>query len=91
MSDQEPPILELTPAPEVFIDGAGSYMAANGVVKLTLFSIAHDPVTNTSQRRIVLRLTCSLGAVMGLNQITGELLTKMRAMEKEPEAAHATH
>lgn len=80
MTEIEPAAVEPTPAPEVFIDGLQSYMLLNGVVKLTLFSMAHDMTTGANERRIVLRMSAPLAAVAGIHHVLGEMLEKVDRM-----------
>jgi hypothetical protein len=73
------PLSELSPAPECFVDGYESHSVTNGVVKLTLWSFAYDPVTKSEGRRIVLRLTMPLATAHGIKEGLGQL---MEAVEK---------
>jgi hypothetical protein len=83
------PVVELTPAPEIFVDGYVSTATVNGVMKVTFFTVAHDPVKNETQRRIVLRLCATIPVVGGIQQALGQALTQMyrAANEQQAEAA----
>jgi len=73
-----PTIVEHTPAPEVFIDGYQSSVICNGVVKFTCFSLAHDALTGKMERRVVLRISSPLQAVLGIYEAMGSLLDEVQ-------------
>lgn len=79
MSPTEPPVVEPAAAPEVFVDGYQSTLIANGNVKFTFFTMAHDLAKNAPERRIVLRLTAPIAAVAGMHQAIGQLLDQINA------------
>ena len=91
MTDIEPPITEPIAAPEIFIDGLQSWSVTNGVVKFTLFSMAHNPTqpNNVSERRIVLRLSTTAPAAAGMGHVINQILEKLEEM-RQPEVIKAT-
>lgn len=97
MTDEpEMPIVEPTPAPEIFVDGYQSTMIANGVVKFTFFSMGHNVVTGQNERRIVMRMSAPLQAVVGIHEALGRLLEQVEQMRaaipgEQAEAQHGRH
>ncbi len=80
--ETDPKAVELVPAPEILVDGYQTTAVINGVVKFTFFTIAHDPISNQMQRRIVLRLSAPLPAVAGMHQGMGNLLNEVMESAK---------
>lgn len=62
------PLVELEPAPEIFVDGYQSSTLANGAAKLVFFSLAHNPGTDKNERRVVLRLTMPMPVILGIQR-----------------------
>lgn len=77
------PVTEPVPAPEILVDGYLSTATANGVVKFTFFSMAHDPATNVTQRRVVLRLSASIPVVAGMEQAFTVLMAELTKSAQE--------
>lgn len=76
--EAEPPIVELSPAPEILVDGYATTMLANGIARFTFFTMGHDPATGETQRRVVLRLSASLPAVDGIQQAMAAMIDEVR-------------
>lgn len=84
------PIVESPLAPEIFVDGYVSTATVNGVMKFTFFTVAHDPITNETQRRIVLRLAATVPVVGGIQEAMSRMLTDMyKAANEQAQAARA--
>ena len=75
----EPPLVEPTPAPEIFTDGYYTVGLTAAVAKFAFFSLEHDPETSQYRRRIVLRLAVPLPTVAGVHQAMGGFLEKVVA------------
>lgn len=87
MTDQpeakEPAIVELTPAPEILVDGYVSSIAPNGVVRLTFFSLAHSLDSRQLERRVVLRLAASFPAIDGIQRSLAHLIEEAKRASME--------
>ena len=78
MSEKEPPIAEPVAAPEIFADGHVSVAIGRGVSKFTFFSLAHGSQDHPTERRIVLRLTMPLPAILALHDALGNMIESMK-------------
>lgn len=84
-------ITEPVPAPEILVDGYASLSLHNGIIKLTCFSIQHDPNDfdprhNGQQHRINLRLAIPLAGAVGFVQALGSELGRINAAMAEQQA-----
>lgn len=96
MTSDDIPLVEPVPAPEIFVDGYQSTMIANGVVKFTYFSMGHNVITGQNERRIVMRMSAPLQAVVGIHEALGRFLEQVEQMRasaagEQGEAARAPH
>lgn len=96
MSPDEILLVEPVPAPEIFVDGYQSTMIANGVVKFTFFSMGHNVITGQHERRIVMRMSAPLQAVVGIHEALGGFLEQVAQMGgglpgEQMEGEHGRH
>ena len=78
-AQQEPPVTEPVPAPEIFSEGYSCVGLGNGLAKFSFFSVTHIGEGQPPERRTVLRLTMPLGGVIGVHQALGNLIDSLKA------------
>jgi len=72
------PLVEPTPAPEIYVDGYQGVLFANGVAKFNMFTVVMDAENSQNQRRIVQRLCMTIPTLEGIHIAIGELLEQMK-------------
>ena len=86
------PIVEPTPAREVYTDGFSGLSLAGGIVKIPFLSTTQLSEQDAYERRIVMRLAAPVGVVAELHEALGRLMiemARMAAVEAEGEPARA--